>query len=167
MNTSPEPDPDPLPKTSLHRHKKRHERRPPQESFLSRHLLELALLFCLIAGVIFLLNPLALLGRSFTENASTLTNMESWLVDQGGSQIVGGLLLLLAFPLALLSVRKGVLYNQQLWRRNGCPGCGRDELRRTNRIWLDRILNALGIPVRRYICARCHWSGARIDESHL
>jgi len=163
---STDPEPNPLPQKKLHRHKKRQEQRPKQDPLLIRYRLELGWLFCLVAGVIFLLNPLALLPDA-AENTTTLTNMQGWLAHEGGSQIVGGSLLLLAFPLTLLTLRKGLVYNQRLWRRNGCPGCGRDELRRTSRTWPDRILNRLNIPVRRYICPHCHWAGARIDESYL
>ncbi len=137
MSTTPEPDP--LSKNNLRRHKKRQEQRQKQDPILLRYRLEFGLLFCLVTGTFFLLNPFAQWIPDTPENAATLTNMADWLAHRGGSQIVGGTFLLLAFPLILLTLRKGILYNQRLWRRNGCPGCGRDELRRTSRIWLDRI----------------------------
>ncbi len=166
--TPTEPDPAPKPDKGLHRHKKQRTSRQKETPFWRRYGLVIIVAVCAVAGLLFLLNPLALVvNNSPEESHSTVSNSLIWLTETGGSQKLGGLLLLVCFPLGIMTVRQNILHNARLWRRSGCPRCGRDDLRRTRRNWRDHLINRLGIPVRRYICADCHWEGARIDEGHI
>lgn len=160
--TPNESDPTPKPDKGLHRHKKQRTSRQKTTPFWRRYGLALLLAVCVVGGLVFVLNPLALLN--VRDSNSITSNTLNWFTAEGGSQWLGGILLLVAFPLAVVTIRQNVMHNSRLWRRSGCPKCGRDDLRRTRRNWRDHLLNRLGIPVRRYICADCHWEGARIDE---
>ena len=162
-----EPNPDTKADKGLHRHKKQRSSRPKEAPFWQRNGQVILLIVCLMGGFILLVNPLAWVWDDNQPGSSTITNTLIWVTEKGGSQQIGGLLLLIAFPLGIVTVRHQVIHNTQLWRRNGCPKCGRDDLRRTRRNRHDHLLNRLGIPVRRYICADCHWEGARIDEGHI
>lgn len=162
-----EPNPDAKNDKGLHRHKKQRSIRAKQVPFWQRNGQVILLIVCVVGGLILLLNPLALVGTNIELTNNTVTNLLIWLTQRGGSQQIGGLLLLIAFPLSIVTVRHQVIHNTRLWRRNGCPRCGRDDLRRTRRVWYDHFLNRLGIPVRRYLCADCHWEGARIDDGHI
>lgn len=159
--------PDLPPTHGLKRVKKSRSQRYAANQWLSHYRLPLALAGCLVGGCLFLLNPWDTF-IPFNERAnSTWVNLETWLAYAGGSQLIGGLLLLASFPLGIFWLRRTMLYNDRFWRRSGCPKCGGDELRRTQRQWRDKLLNQMGLPVRRYICASCHWIGGRIDEGHL
>lgn len=171
MSLPPDPDP-PLaerspPHHGLKRHKRSRSNRSAAHSWVNRNRLPLSMIGCLVGGFLFLLNPWVVFIPSTEPGDSTWVNVQTWLASNGGSQVIGGLLLLASFPLSILFMRRTVLYNDRFWRRNGCPHCGRDELRRTGRLWYHRLLNLLGLPVRRFVCPNCHWKGGRIDEGHL
>ncbi|MBP8003297.1 MAG: hypothetical protein KA314_08770 [Chloroflexi bacterium] len=168
QSESPTPSSNSHPETKgLHRHKKHRAHRQQEQNFFVRYRLELAIVGCLIFGLLLLSNPFGLISATAVEANTTTTNFLRWLIFQGGSELIGGILLILGFPLTLLYLRRRVILNQQYWRRNGCPRCGRADLRRTSRTRFDHLLNQVGIPIRRYLCADCHWEGARIDESHV
>jgi hypothetical protein len=151
----------------LHRHKKQRSSHKRESTFWARYQWETSLFLILLLGVVFLINPWPSLISDTVTNPTTWQNMMRYLAYGGGSTLLGGLFFMSAVPVSVLYIRQGVIYNQRFWRRNGCPRCGRDDLRRTSRIWRDKLLNRLGIPIRRYICADCRWEGARIDEAHI
>lgn len=55
----------------------------------------------------------------------------------------------------------------QPWHNDACPSCQSAQLKRKRRRYGDRLLGRLGIPVRRYICADCHWQGRLIDKRRV
>lgn len=172
MNQPSAPVPPPEPGTpshhkGLHRHKKRRVHGNKQERFWQKYRLESGLLGVGLLSLVLLINPWHLFIPATLVDHTTTRNLAHYVAHEGGSELLGGIFLLLTFTLGLIYTRKLLLSNQRLWRRAGCPHCGRDDLRRTSRLWYDRVLNRLGLPVRRYICADCHWQGTRIDESHL
>lgn len=151
----------------LHRHKKRRLHQNKQVRFWQQYRLESGLLSIGLLSLVLLVNPWHLFIPATLVDHTTTGNLAHYIAHEGGSELLGRILLLMTLTLGLVYVRKAILSNQRLWRRAGCPRCGRDDLRRTSRLRRDRFLNRLGLPTRRYICAGCHWQGARIDESHL
>lgn len=89
-----------------------------------------------------------------------------WLVVEEGLPTIGAGLLLLTMLPGVLRLRWRINHHSPFWAKN-CPKCRSANLSRIHRIRLDRLLNYVGIPVRRYICRDCHWQGARIDERRV
>jgi predicted RNA-binding Zn-ribbon protein involved in translation (DUF1610 family) len=46
-----------------------------------------------------------------------------------------------------------------------CPRCGQP-VRRTHRLFLDRVAS-LAVPLRRFKCRNCGWTGLRISSHSL
>jgi predicted RNA-binding Zn-ribbon protein involved in translation (DUF1610 family) len=84
----------------------------------------------------------------------------AWLIEDGGIQFLGGLLLGLSLLGAGGYARRCLMERSSLWV-HACPDCGSYDLERARRRWYDRALNWIGIPIRRYHCRKCHWRGPR------
>lgn len=86
------------------------------------------------------------------------------LVETGGTQFAGGLLLGLVLLGAGGYARRHLMERSKLWI-HACPECGSYDLRRSHRRRYERMLTWLGLPIRRYRCPKCHWSGPRLGSS--
>jgi len=80
--------------------------------------------------------------------------------------VVAGVWALTAVGISLWRLRARINQHAAWWDR-ACPQCGSPELKRVHRKPRERLLGALGIPVRRYVCADCRWRGSRIDERRI
>lgn len=132
---------------------KRRRNRPaaaPQFAFTVDQIRQILLGFMALAGLALMIGPMV---GSLPENLGLF-----W---------IGSGLLLFALFATAFQMRRQLLRYRGWWRSQGCPACGAHELRRTRRNRLDRWIDRLGIPRRRYICSECGWQGARIDETHL
>lgn len=85
----------------------------------------------------------------------------SWLVNDGGSWILGGAMLLLAVGV-LWWMRRRLINDKRLWYGTGCPACGERELVRVSRQFGDRFYGLIFVPAYRYACRNCTWRGLRI-----
>ncbi|MCA9982373.1 MAG: hypothetical protein KDD89_16120 [Anaerolineales bacterium] len=88
------------------------------------------------------------------------------LAYEGGSLVLGLLLGLATAVWGFFLLRDRINDNRNLYA-TACPRCGEPSLKRARRTTLDKLWGALGIPVRRYICAECKWQGPRIDQTRL
>jgi DNA-directed RNA polymerase subunit RPC12/RpoP len=120
----------------------------------------------LVLTVVMLLNP----WRWFVVNDPQMLfgagRSLYWLAYEGGSGILGLLLGLVTAVWGFFLLRDRINDNKGLYA-TACPHCGSPALKRARRTTLDRLWGALGIPVRRYICAVCKWQGPRIDQTRL
>ena len=87
-----------------------------------------------------------------------------WLAEIGGAQFAGGVVLGLALLGVIGYARRHLMERSKLWI-HACPECGSYDLRRSHRRWHDRLLNRLGLPIRRYRCPNCHWRGPRLGSN--
>lgn len=148
-------------------------RKRKKESRFSPRALFLTWTFILVLfGSILVWNPFPqLFQRAEARTPDTMTTgehmvdiFERWLAEQGGSEFLGGVLLTAALIGAAGQFRRYLLNRSKLWTHS-CPKCGNFNLRRARRHWLDRVLNLIGIPIRRYHCSNCHWRGRRLGSS--
>lgn len=131
-------------------------------AWLMRNGLDLSLNLLFLFGIVLLFNPLRLLAAP----GRFELGLARWLVHDGGTQSIGGLILVATMLIGAIRLRWRINANKAWWARH-CPECGGTQLGRMHRKWYDRVLNAAGIPVRRYVCRECHWRGPRIDDSHI
>ena len=68
--------------------------------------------------------------------------------------------------ISYLYLRHRLLHNIFLYSEVGCPQCKEQELIRVRREKRDRLIEHFGIPVRRYVCRNCSWSGLRIGSAY-
>jgi hypothetical protein len=106
----------------------------------------------------FLLLALFGLTAVFIWNPFGLPPATAWVIAGVSALAFGGV--------ALWRLRERINHNAA-WLDRACPQCGSPELKRVHRKPRERLLGALGIPVRRYVCADCRWRGARIDERRV
>lgn len=131
---------------------------------LQRFWAEILLVMLFVLAVLFLLNPFdALIAGS---GAGLLKELGTALVNPIISGVIAFGLLLLFVVGAFQRAGWRIRHSPSMWKTR-CPQCGAKELRRTRRLWHHHLLGRLGLPVRRYICAECHWRGGRIDQSRL
>ena len=88
------------------------------------------------------------------------------LLSGGTFAVLAAVFLATALIGGALRLRWRVLHRSAWWN-TACPRCSKNDLRRMQRYSRDRLLGRLGVPVRRYICADCHWRGARIDRTRI
>lgn len=127
---------------------------------------KLVILFLPLLGILFFVLPfldqVILLPARQVEGLGPVID---WLVNGGGSWIVGAAIF--ALWLALLVIIRFRLYNNEhLWVDSGCPQCRERELVRVSRERSDRFYNLLRIPAYRYACRNCTWRGLRIGRRH-
>lgn len=112
------------------------------------------------AGALFVLGLLALVTAVVTLVLALLPlqllpfDQLTALAIMGGALLLGLMLLLLA--------RRSLLRTPQLWIETGCPSCREHDMIRIRRTSQDRMITALGIPVRRYACRTCTWQGRQV-----
>ena len=81
--------------------------------------------------------------------------------------IVGSVILFVAIVLCAATARRAWAKSSMAWNVT-CPCCGENELARRKRRLTHRISGALlQLPLRRYGCNGCNWSGLRLDRSLL
>jgi len=85
----------------------------------------------------------------------------TWLINDGGSWILGGGLLVVALAV-LWWLRHRLVNDKRLWYGTGCPACGERELVRVSRQFGDRFYGLIFVPAYRYACRNCTWRGLRI-----
>lgn len=88
----------------------------------------------------------------------------SWLGFAGGAYLLGGIALLGTLVMAVLVGYRRALAWPAWQHTTGCPNCQQPTLRRVNRTKKDYVLNLLAIPIRRYQCPACGWTGRRIKR---
>lgn len=138
------------------------KRRSWRESTIFRYLPDLLILLLALLAIFLLFNPFA---RMLDEASGSWRRFMEPLAANGLGVVIGAVLWLIALVAAGYRLRWRINNARRFWARR-CPACGGDDLRRVRRIRRDRLLEHLGIPVRRYICPECRWIGARIDQ-HL
>ena len=135
------------------------------------HPLEIILGIMILLAVILFVNPfpaldVAIDGLPFGIGGFA-NNLGQWIAYEGGAQLSGTVFVVVAISIVLLRVRQNVLNRQTLWS-NVCPNCqAQFTLKRTHRALVDKLLNILQVPVRRYRCKSCQWEGRRIDEDQI
>lgn len=150
---------------SWHRHRARKSRgRKKRASFswTRSKAPDVLLLLLLLLALLLLLDPLA---ETAVANAYP-SPLWHWLMREGGLPIIGAGLLLGTMLPASLRLRWRINHHTPWWARS-CPKCRSANLSRIHRTRLDKLVNYVGIPIRRYICRDCHWKGARIDERRV
>lgn len=122
-----------------------------------------------VVGLSFLLKlPGALINRVFSaeyllQHAPDLAT----IADPLYQTIVGLILIFIALVLSAANVRRALAKNSKTWSTT-CPCCGEPELARRKRRLSHRFSGMLlQLPLRRYGCNSCTWSGLRIDRSLL
>jgi hypothetical protein len=139
------------------------KREDASESRLRRFflLLDVGLIGLLALAIVLLINPLP---RWVTAPAAgAALSLPQVLAYRGGAPLIGLLLLTTALIGGRARVRSRVAGAERL-RSLVCPVCGSDDLRRVHRRWYHHLPGWLGVPVRRYVCANCRWTGARITR---
>lgn len=138
--------------------------------WITHYPLELVMLLVLFSGILLLLNPLPAIDQLMDLLPIGIQGrpwrIGQWLAYEGGAQISGGGILVLIIGIGLYRARHIMLYRKSLWSTH-CPNCLTPQLKRIHRTRLDRLLNGLTIPVKRYHCSSCHWQGRRIDEQSI
>lgn len=122
-----------------------------------------------IVGILFLLLGIALLIYpldSLVRAPELKSELVRWFTLGSGAPLLGSGILVLAVLIGAIRVRWRINNHQPWWARR-CPKCNSTHLSRIHRHTSDRLLNAGGIPVRRYTCRDCKWRGPRIDESQV
>ncbi|MBE2197575.1 MAG: hypothetical protein IAE79_03125 [Anaerolinea sp.] len=130
--------------------------------WLSHNGLDVLINVLFVVGILFLFDPF----RFIVDPDQYTTGLGRWFFHEQGMQSLGGLGLVTAVLIGSIRLRWRINNRQQWWAR-GCPKCGSSDLSRIHRTWSDRLLGAVGIPLRRYTCRNCHWRGARIDDSRI
>ena len=151
------------------RHRKRRKRRRKKrrlqilQTWLLTHSMKILLILLFVVAIIPLIDLLSI----YTVTSRRLVaSPVGWLFKGYTSQILGGLLLLITMIIGAHQLRTRIIYDVRYSNRT-CPKCQYSKLKRIHRTRLDRLICRFNIPVRRYICSSCHWSGIRIDESKL
>jgi len=148
------------------RKKKFHERVP---NWIVDYAVELGIGVAILFALFLLLEPWNLrecLSSSIKQIFEMITMPLNYLVDNYITQLtlsdaLGILILLGAIFVIVLRIRWRLLNDSRYWCDH-CPRCDSSGLKRVRRHWLDRLIGALGIPVRRYRCSECKWSGLRV-----
>lgn len=135
------------------------------------HPLEMMLGVMVLLAVLLFANPFPVLDTIFDGLPFGLggfvSNIGQWVAYEGGAQWSGGIFVAVAIAIVAIRVRQVFLNRQTLWS-NRCPNCDtRFTLKRIHRSKLDKLLNLLFIPARRYRCKSCRWEGRRINEDQL
>jgi len=150
----------------------RHRRRDRNNPLKGRSLDILLAVFIFIT-LLLLFNAVRLAApssRPIPEQTShrylLVLNILYWMGYQGGSQLVGLILFMVAIWLVIWRARWYAV-KEVRWYARECPDCRERQLKRMRRQWYHRLLYALKVPARPYICANCHWQGVRIDESKI
>lgn len=141
---------------------KRRSRRKKKESPFKLYGFEILTSIAFIGALLVLLNPF----KSFIPQSER--PLVQYLVHGQGHLLLGALLLLLAICSALMRARKFYVDNPEHWQRTPCPVCGTKVKKRMARKWYHKAAATITqMPLRRYICAECGWTGMLIDEHHL
>ena len=90
-----------------------------------------------------------------------ITRLNTWWFSGWQGPITAVVLGIIALLIALVG-RARVLRNASLYVEAGCPQCQEHDLYRVSRYRRDRVLAALGFPIRRYVCRDCTWHGTRL-----
>lgn len=148
-------------------YRRRRSRRGQRRSFvpsgwLLNNWLDLIIVTLFAMGMMLLVDPFQWLVDPHRYE----TGLGWWFFHEQGAQSLGGIALVTAVLVGSIRLRWRI-NNQQTWWARTCPQCGGNNLSRVHRTWLDHAFGAVGIPLRRYICRECHWTGSRIDESHI
>lgn len=117
-----------------------------------------------VAFVIFGL--LALLGFILGSANFDLGPLSATLETLQSGNLIGIVLASLALfiLIMLLVTRHKARRNFALYHTAGCPECYEHDMVRIRRQRRDRVVAALGFPVRRYACRNCIWMGLRLHE---
>jgi predicted RNA-binding Zn-ribbon protein involved in translation (DUF1610 family) len=94
----------------------------------------------------------------------TVQELIDWLVAAGSAPLFGALLLGLVLLAMVVYFRRQLRARSSMWT-HACPECGSYQLQRVHRRWYDRLLNLIGIPIRRYRCPNCHWRGPLLSSN--
>jgi hypothetical protein len=150
------------------RHKRSKGQRDQKKQSRRNWLLRGLWLLLLLLSLLLVLNPWTLIVAEDERGMLAVgsARLWHWLAYEGGSRIIGLLLLGVTAVWGLLMLRDGLNNNTALYA-TACPNCGSTYLKRTRRNIFDKLANIGGIPVRRYVCTECKWQGARIDHTRL
>lgn len=92
----------------------------------------------------------------------------NFLAFGGGAYIIAVLLLLIAAAFVLRVVRYQLIHDPRRHVERPCPQCGHPDPKRVRRSSSERLISTvLRMPMRRYQCRTCGWSGNRFDQHHL
>ncbi len=151
---------------------RRHRHKPPESRlrrFLHRFNFEIAWLLAVTLGVVLVVVDPGNLKATLWRWTNQLVDHSLAAVDGllglagrlGAADMIGGLLILLAFAALLIRIRWQLMQAASL-SAVACPACG-GEIRRIHRRPTDRWIS-LYVPVRRYRCSarQCAWSGLRV-----
>ncbi len=135
------------------------------------HPLEIMLGVVILLAIILFINPFPQLDIAIDKLPFGIggftNNLGQWIAYEGGATLSGGVFIAVAVAIILIRVRQFSLNKKLLWS-NRCPQCESSfTLKRIHRSKSDRILNLIMIPVRRYRCRNCQWTGRRIDEDMI
>lgn len=150
----------------MKRHRRSKGKRKKEQKMQSRTVQQLLWVGLLLLTLLLLINPWRWFVPDDAQQLFGAGRTLYWLAYEGGSRIVGLLLLLATAVWGFFLLRDRINDTSTLYA-TACPRCGSHHLKRTRRTTLDRLWGALGMPVRRYICAECKWQGARIDHTRL
>lgn len=132
------------------------KRRETQKiNFMNSRVLDILL-------IILTLGSGLLLWRGLSVAPGTVSGGPSSLLAETGAIMIGFPTFAVALLLCAWRVRWRINQYEPWWNTH-CPACQSDQLKRSRRRPFDRLISKLGIPVRRYVCADCHWEGRRID----
>ena len=122
-------------------------------------------IFLFLLGVVALINPFPYFVADVPLGESIGRNLLDWFVYRGGALSLGILLLMASALLYGFVIRRRLLNNSFFWA-NQCPKCGNKELVRVHRRWQERLMGKIWkLPIKRYHCTNCSWSGQRLDQS--
>jgi hypothetical protein len=104
-----------------------------------------------------------------TDRIAVLSGLPWWLSWLGygwGATIIAAIALLGAALLAAQIGYTRVVLRPESQYSAGCPNCQQTDLKRINRETSDYVMNLVGVPVRRFKCTQCGWTGRRIYQRH-
>jgi hypothetical protein len=135
------------------------------------HPLEIMFGILVLVAIILFVNPFPQLDLIIDKLpfgfGGFANNVGQWIAYEGGATLSGGVFIAVALAIVGIRMRQYTLSKKHLWS-NICPNCASNfTLKRIRRSKQERLINLFQIPVRRYRCTSCQWTGRRIDEDQI
>lgn len=150
--------------------KKKSKEKNSLQKFVRTYSLELSLVALVLLAIFLFINPLPQIDVLFDKLPfglhGRIWKISNWLAYKGGAKLIGSAFVAIVAVLGYIRTRQRIVYNRQLWSLR-CPTCQVEGLKRTRRTNADKLLTAIGFPVKRCRCSNCQWEGLRIDESRV
>ncbi len=160
------------PKMKRVRPRRWHQKLP---GWVGEYSVEIGLVIAVLTAIFLLVEPWAIratlfrwVRRAFSGLSDSLGTVGRRIADWArgltlsDATAVG--ILLLVLLIAIWRVRWRIVHSERFWSTS-CPRCGLSELQRVRRRLTGRLLSRVGLPVARYQCGNCAWTGLRIRKS--